>query len=144
MEEFHWTKKWEKKNADFHKRARGGDRMGGCIWRRIGGGSGHAGVHGPTLFVAAQASPSPALLRPAAAHMGRPSLLRLKPPPFSALAAPCCRWNFDLSKGPIHVSWFNGAETNVVRSGTWVLGAWCWAAGAAGARTRAAWVARLA
>ncbi|PRW20362.1 Acetyl-coenzyme A synthetase isoform A [Chlorella sorokiniana] len=41
MEEFHWTKKWEKKNADFHK------------------------------------------------------------------------WNFDLSKGPIHISWFNGAETNV-------------------------------
>lgn len=24
------------------------------------------------------------------------------------------RWNFDLSKGPIHFSWFNGAETNVV------------------------------
>ncbi|KAI7837757.1 hypothetical protein COHA_008388 [Chlorella ohadii] len=22
-------------------------------------------------------------------------------------------WNFDLSKGPIHLSWFNGAETNV-------------------------------
>lgn len=25
------------------------------------------------------------------------------------------RWNFDASKGPVHCSWFNGAETSMVR-----------------------------
>lgn len=53
--------------------------------------------------------------------------LSLKPcPPRPPLAVPALhpsnrpptprRWNFDLDKGGVHISWFNGTETNLVRA----------------------------
>ena len=69
----------------------------------------------PQVSAPAPPAHAPACARPRAAlrpglPTHRPSCVPTRPPPSIR------RYNFDLNKGGINVSWFNGAETNVVRA----------------------------